>query len=103
MQWCLPPGTRCLWCHLRLGRCDATFVGGTLHALPFVIDDPQTALKVAYTVVGVELVGIGWVRRSFPRVPLHLSLVRVTLGGCVVDRRWRPDRRRIAAHDQVLR
>jgi hypothetical protein len=83
-QRCLPSETRCLWRHLRRGRCDATFVGGTLHALPFVIDDTQTALKVAYTVVGVELVSIGWVRRRFLRVPLPCRLVQVTLGGCVV-------------------
>jgi erythrin-vacuolar iron transport family protein len=62
----------------------ATFVGGTLHALPFLIDDTHTALNVAYVVVSMELVGIAWVRRRFLRVPLHLSLVQVTLGGCVV-------------------
>jgi hypothetical protein len=85
------------------GRSRLGYAASVTHALPLVIDDTHTALKVAYTVVGVELVGIGWVRRRFLRVPLHLSLVQVTLGGCVVDRRWRPDRRRIAAHDQVLR
>jgi erythrin-vacuolar iron transport family protein len=73
-----------MWRHLRRGRYDATFVGGTLHALPFMIDDTYTAPNVAYTVVGMELVSIAWVRRRFLRVPLHLSLVQVTLGGCVV-------------------
>src|ERR1700760_4327855 len=29
----------------------ATFVGGTAHALPFLINDTHTALKVAYVVV----------------------------------------------------
>ncbi|HLQ61246.1 MAG TPA: VIT1/CCC1 transporter family protein [Candidatus Acidoferrales bacterium] len=62
----------------------ATFVGGTCHALPFLISDTQTALKVAYVVVGLELITIAWVRRRFLQVPLHRSLVQVTIGGCVV-------------------
>ncbi len=63
----------------------ATFVGGTFHALPFLISDTQTALKVAYVVVAIELVIIAWVRRRFLEVPLHRSLVQVTIGGCVVS------------------
>jgi VIT1/CCC1 family predicted Fe2+/Mn2+ transporter len=62
----------------------ATFVGGTFHALPFLINDTQTALKIAYVVVGMELITIAWVRRRFLQVPLHRSLVQVTMGGCVV-------------------
>jgi len=61
-----------------------TFVGGTFHALPCRIGDTQTALKVAYVVVAIELVTIAWVRRRFLLVPLHRSLVQVTIGGCVV-------------------
>src|SRR5262249_9652056 len=60
----------------------ATFVGGTFHALPFLIGDTQTALKVAYVVVAMELVAIAWVRRRFLQVPLHRSLIQVTMGGC---------------------
>jgi hypothetical protein len=62
----------------------ATFVGGTFHALPFLISDTQTALKVAYVVVGIELIAIAWVRRRFLQVPLHRSLIQVTMGGFVV-------------------
>jgi len=62
----------------------ATFVGGTFHALPFLISDTQTALKVAYLVVGMELITIAWVRRRFLQVPLHRSLIQVTMGGLVV-------------------
>jgi VIT1/CCC1 family predicted Fe2+/Mn2+ transporter len=62
----------------------ATFVGGTFHALPFLISDTQTALTVAYVVVGMELITIAWVRRRFLQVPLHRSLVQVTMGGCIV-------------------
>jgi hypothetical protein len=62
----------------------ATFVGGTFHALPFLLSDTQTALKIAYVVVGMELITIAWVRRRFLQVPLHRSLVQVTMGGFVV-------------------
>jgi len=62
----------------------ATFVGGTFHALPFLINDTPTALRVAYVVVAMELITIAWVRRRFLQVPLHRSLVQVTMGGCVV-------------------
>ena len=62
----------------------ATFVGGTFHTLPFLIGDTQTALKVAYVVVGMELITIAWVRRRFLQVRLHRSLIQVTMGGFVV-------------------
>ncbi len=62
----------------------ATFFGGTFHALPFLISDTRTALKVAYVVVGIELITIAWVRRRFLQVSLHRSLVQVTMGGCLV-------------------
>jgi VIT1/CCC1 family predicted Fe2+/Mn2+ transporter len=61
----------------------ATFVGGSVHALPFLINDLGTALAVAYPVVAAELVAIAWVRRRFLRVPLH-SLLQVTLAGTMV-------------------
>jgi len=62
----------------------ATFVGGTFHALPFLINETQTALKLAYVVVAIELITIAWVRRRFLQVPLHRSLIQVTMGGFVV-------------------
>jgi erythrin-vacuolar iron transport family protein len=62
----------------------ATFVGGSLHALPFLIADTGRALTVAYVVVALELIAIAWVRRRFMRVSLARSLVQVTLGGAVV-------------------
>src|SRR5919108_1411640 len=36
----------------------ATFAGGSLHALPFLISDLGTALAIAYVVVATELVAI---------------------------------------------
>src|ERR671930_512909 len=62
----------------------ATFLGGTFHALPFLIGDVQTALKLAYAIVAVELVAIALVRKRYLQVSLHRSLIQVTLGGGVV-------------------
>lgn len=62
----------------------ATFVGGTLHALPFLIGDLSQALTVAYAVVAVELTAIAWVRRRFLAVSMHRSVVQVAMGGAVV-------------------
>lgn len=62
----------------------ATFLGGTFHALPFLISDVSTALTVAYVVVSIELVAIAVIRKRFMQVPLPVSLVQVTLGGVLV-------------------
>jgi|SRR3954452_13115177 len=62
----------------------ATFLGGTFHALPFLISDTSRALAVAYVVVTCELLVIAWVRKRYLRVSLASSLVQVTLGGAVV-------------------
>src|SRR5687767_4864337 len=62
----------------------ATFAGGTMHALPFLIGDVNKALPIAYGVVAVELVAIAWIRRRFLHVSLTRSLVQVTLGGAIV-------------------
>ena len=62
----------------------ATFVGGSAHALPFLISDLSTALAIAYAVVSVELVAIAWVRKRFLHVSMRTSLIQVTLGGVIV-------------------
>src|SRR6266487_7013355 len=62
----------------------ATFIGGTAHALPFLIPNVNTALAVAYPVVACELVVIALVRKRYQRVPLTASLVQVTLAGALV-------------------
>jgi VIT1/CCC1 family predicted Fe2+/Mn2+ transporter len=62
----------------------ATFVGGTMHALPFLISDVSKALPIAYAVVAVELVAIAWIRRRYQHVSLSRSLIQVTLGGVLV-------------------
>jgi erythrin-vacuolar iron transport family protein len=62
----------------------ATFVGGSLHSLPFLIRDVHQALPVAYAVVAVELVTIAWVRKRFLQASLAQSLVQVTMAGVIV-------------------
>jgi len=62
----------------------ATFVGGTAHALPFLISDVHTALAVAYPVVGTELLLIAWIRKRFQKVSFRVSLLQVTIGGVTV-------------------
>jgi VIT1/CCC1 family predicted Fe2+/Mn2+ transporter len=61
-----------------------TFIGGTGHALPFLISDVHTALAIAYVVVAIELVVIALVRKRFMRVKLTGSLVQVTMSGMLV-------------------
>jgi VIT1/CCC1 family predicted Fe2+/Mn2+ transporter len=62
----------------------ATFVGGSAHALPFLIPNVHTALSVAYPVVAAELLLIAWVRKRFQKVSLHQSLIQVTIGGLAI-------------------
>ena len=59
-------------------------LGGTLHALPFLIGDTSRALTLAYAVVAVELIAIAVVRKRFLKVSMASSLVQVTVGGSVV-------------------
>src|SRR3954470_10730626 len=62
----------------------ATFIGGTAHALPFVIPNVHTALAVAYPVVGVELVVIAYIRKRSQDVSFRVSMLQVTLGGITI-------------------
>jgi erythrin-vacuolar iron transport family protein len=61
-----------------------TFIGGSLHSLPFLIHNVHTALPIAYVVVGCELIVIAWIRKRFQKVSLRSSLIQVTLGGALV-------------------
>jgi len=61
-----------------------TFVGGAFHALPFLINDLQTALILAYIVVSIELFAIAWIRKRYLGVRLKVSLIQVTAGGIIV-------------------
>jgi erythrin-vacuolar iron transport family protein len=61
-----------------------TLIGGMGHTLPFLIQDVNTALAVAYAVVAVELVAIAFIRLRYLRVPLTASLIQVTFFGVIV-------------------
>ena len=62
----------------------ATFVGGTLHTLPFLISNVGQALAIAYPVVAAELVVVAWIRKRYLRVSLGTSLIQVSLGGAII-------------------
>jgi hypothetical protein len=62
----------------------ATFVGGILHALPFLLPSFSTALAAAASVVALELLAIGWVRHRFFRRHFGVSVFHVALGGAVI-------------------
>jgi erythrin-vacuolar iron transport family protein len=62
----------------------ATFLGGSVHSLPFLIGDVDRALLVAYAVVAVELLAIAFVRKRYLKVALSQSLVQVTMAGAMV-------------------
>lgn len=61
-----------------------TFLGGSLHTLPFLISNVQVALMIAYVVVAVELLAISYIRHRFFGTKRWLSLVQVVGGGALV-------------------
>jgi VIT1/CCC1 family predicted Fe2+/Mn2+ transporter len=62
----------------------ATFIGGILHALPFLIPHLSLALTVAYMVVGVELIAIAFIRYRYFSLNFWLSILQVVVGGGLV-------------------
>ncbi|HYZ76511.1 MAG TPA: hypothetical protein VE596_03970 [Gaiellaceae bacterium] len=61
-----------------------TFVGGVLHTLPFLIPHYRVAIVVAVIVVGVELIGLAWMRWRYFEVGFLRALATVTLGGIII-------------------
>jgi len=61
-----------------------TFLGGLGHTLPFLIANVDLALKVAYVVVGVELLIIALIRYRYFKMNFFLSVVQVIFGGALV-------------------
>jgi erythrin-vacuolar iron transport family protein len=61
-----------------------TFIGGVLHTLPFLIPHYRAAIGVAVIVVGVELVGLAWLRWRYFEVGFLRALATVTLGGVII-------------------
>lgn len=62
----------------------ATFLGGILHTLPFLIPHLQVALYTAFLVVGVELIAIALIRYKYFQMPLVKSVLQVVVGGGLV-------------------
>ena len=61
-----------------------TFLGGLGHTLPFLIGNVNTALTVAYAVVGVELLVIAYIRYHYFKMNFLLSCLQVIVGGGLV-------------------
>ena len=62
----------------------ATFIGGILHTLPFLIPHVNLALYVAFGVVGFELLAISFIRYRFFRMSFVMSALQFILGGALV-------------------
>ena len=62
----------------------ATFVGGILHTLPFLIPDVGVALYVAFIVVGIELLTISFIRYRYFAMSFWMSALQVIVGGALV-------------------
>lgn len=61
-----------------------TFIGGFLHTLPFLIPNVQTALTLAYFVVGFELIVIALIRHKYFKTSFAISCLQVIVGGGLV-------------------
>src|SRR6266446_3967792 len=61
-----------------------TFFGGSLHTLPFLLANINTALLVAYVVVAFELVLIAAIRHRYFGTNWFLSTMQVVGGGALV-------------------
>jgi VIT1/CCC1 family predicted Fe2+/Mn2+ transporter len=62
----------------------ATFVGGIMHTLPFLLPQVGMALYVAFGVVGFELLAISFIRYRYFRMSFLVSAFQVILGGALV-------------------
>jgi erythrin-vacuolar iron transport family protein len=61
-----------------------TFIGGTLHTLPFLAPNLHVALGIAYIVVVVELFAIAAIRKRFFGSRWSTSIFQVVGGGALV-------------------
>jgi VIT1/CCC1 family predicted Fe2+/Mn2+ transporter len=62
----------------------ATFFGGILHTLPFLLPQVGVALYVAFGVVGFELLAISFIRYRYFSMSFLMSAVQVIVGGALV-------------------
>jgi hypothetical protein len=61
-----------------------TFVGGILHTLPFLIPHYHAAIVTAVVVVGVEMIGLAWMRWRFFAAGFLSSLGWITLAAVII-------------------
>jgi erythrin-vacuolar iron transport family protein len=61
-----------------------TFVGGILHALPFLIPTMSLALTVAYIVAAGELIAIAYIRYHYFHLNFFTSVIQVVVAGALV-------------------
>jgi VIT1/CCC1 family predicted Fe2+/Mn2+ transporter len=61
-----------------------TTIGGVGHTLPFLIKNTDTALHLAYLVVGIELLVIAYIRFHYFRMNFFFSVIQVIVGGLLV-------------------
>lgn len=61
-----------------------TFLGGILHAIPFMLTNFQFGLYIAYAVVALELLAISYIRTHYLHVNFIVSNVQVIFGGILV-------------------
>jgi erythrin-vacuolar iron transport family protein len=62
----------------------ATFVGGIMHTLPFLLPDIGLALYLAFAVVGAKLLVISYIRYRYFAMSFFMSALQVILGGALV-------------------
>jgi VIT1/CCC1 family predicted Fe2+/Mn2+ transporter len=62
----------------------ATFLGGILHTLPFLIPTLTVALAAAAVVVAIELLALAWIRWRFFHTSFLRSLVTISLAGALI-------------------
>jgi FtsH-binding integral membrane protein len=61
-----------------------TFLGGVLHALPFLIPDYRVALAAAFVTIVVELVTLSVIRWRFFDTGFVRSFVAIALAGVII-------------------
>ena len=62
----------------------ATFIGGIFHTLPFLLTNLTAALYLAYIIVALELLAIGYIRYRYFKMGFWSSVGQVVFGGALV-------------------
>ena len=62
----------------------ATFLGGILHTLPFLIPQYRSAVLLALATIVFELLALAWIRQRFFGTSFLSSLIAVTCGGAII-------------------